>query len=134
MEGRTIYITDADMKRLLPLVERNKDTRNDLTKLQEELRNAHVVASREIPPDVVTMNSRVKLRDLEDGEESTYTLVFPEQASLEQNKISVLAPIGTAMLGQRVGDEVEWEVPAGKIRLRVEAVLYQPEAAGHFSL
>jgi regulator of nucleoside diphosphate kinase len=64
----------------------------------------------------------------------TYTLVFPEQADYEVRRISVLAPIGTAMLGQREGDEFEWVVPDGPVRLRVEKVIYQPEAAGHFHL
>lgn len=134
MKPRTIYITELDMQRLLPLVERNRDTRTDLTNFEAELRRAHVVDSRQVPPDVVTMNSRVRLRDLEDGEETVYTLVFPDQASIEENRISVLAPVGTAMLGQRVGDEVEWEVPAGKVRLQVVEIIFQPEAAGQFHL
>lgn len=134
MKPRTIYITELDMQRLLPLVERNRDTRTDLTNFEAELRRANVVDSRQVPPDVVTMNSRVRLRDLEDGEETVYTLVFPDQASIEENRISVLAPVGTAMLGQRVGDEVEWEVPAGKVRLQVVEIIFQPEAAGQFHL
>jgi regulator of nucleoside diphosphate kinase len=134
MKPRTIYITELDMKRLLPLVERNRDTRTDLTSFEAELRRAQVVDSRQVPPDVVTMNSRVRVRDLEDGEETVYTLVFPDQASIEENRISVLAPVGTAMLGQRVGDEVEWEVPAGKVRLQVVEIIFQPEAAGQFNL
>jgi regulator of nucleoside diphosphate kinase len=80
------------------------------------------------------MNSKARLRDLETNEEMIYTLVFPEDANVEEDKISVVAPIGTAMLGQRVGDEFEWEVPAGTVRLRVEELLYQPEAAGDFHL
>ena len=63
-----------------------------------------------------------------------FTLVFPVNADIEHDKISVVAPIGTAMLGHRVGDEFSWEVPAGSVRLRVEEVLYQPEAAGHYHL
>jgi len=93
-----------------------------------------VVAPEEVPADVVTMNSKVRVRDVAMNEVTTYTLVFPEQANIEQNKISVVEPIGTAMLGQRTGDEFEWQVPAGPVRLRVEEVLYQPEAVGHFHL
>ena len=74
------------------------------------------------------------LRDLDTDEEMIFTLVFPGNASIEDDRISVVAPIGTAMLGHRVGDEFEWEVPAGSVRLRVEEVLYQPEAAGDFHL
>lgn len=122
------------MKRLRPLVERMKNSRDDLGTLQQELERARVVAPKEVPSDVVTMNSKARVRDVATDEEMTYTLVFPEQADIEQGKISVVAPIGTAMLGQRVGDEFEWQVPAGSVRLRVEEVLYQPEAAGHFHL
>lgn len=122
------------MKRLRPLVERIKNSRDDLSMLQQELEQARVVAPESVPPDVVTMNSKARVRDVATDEEMTYTLVFPEQANIEQGKISVVAPIGTAMLGQRVGDEFEWQVPAGLVRLRVEEVLYQPEAAGHFHL
>jgi regulator of nucleoside diphosphate kinase len=131
---RTIYITEADMNRLRPLIGAMKNPRDDLRALQNELEQARVVAPVDLPPDVITMNSKAKLRDLETSEEMTYTLVFPDAADIEENKISVIAPIGTAMLGQRVGDEIQWEVPAGTVQLRVEQVLYQPEAAGHFHL
>jgi regulator of nucleoside diphosphate kinase len=134
MNPRVIYITEADMRRLKPLIESMKTSRDDLRGLQSELLQARVVAPREVPPDVVTMNSKARLRDLESGEDVTYTLVFPDQANIEQGRISVVAPVGTAMLGHRVGDEFEWEVPAGPVRLRVEEVLYQPEAAGHYHL
>ena len=134
MNTRTIYITEADIKRLRPLVERIKNSRDDLGMLQQELERARVVAPELVPSDVVTMNSKARLRNVATGEEMTYTLVFPEEANIEEDKISVVAPIGTAMLGQRVGDEFEWEVPAGPVLLRVEEVLYQPEAAGHFHL
>ena len=133
-EQRTIYITQADMKRLQSLIESMKSSREDLKALRSELEHAHVVPQSDIPQDVVTMNSKAKIRDLESGETMTYTLVFPSQANVDDGKISVLAPIGTAMLGHRVGEEFEWHVPAGIVRLRVEKVLYQPEAAGHFNL
>jgi regulator of nucleoside diphosphate kinase len=131
---RVIFITEADMRRLEPLIEDMKNSRDDLRALQAELVQARVVAPRDVPADVITMNSKVRLRDLETSEEMTYTLVFPDQANIEQGRISVVAPVGTAMLGHRVGDEFEWQVPAGSVRLRVEELLYQPEAAGHYHL
>lgn len=134
MNPRVIYITEADMKRLRPLIEGVKNSRDDLRALQAELELARVVAPVEVPPDVITMNSKARLRDLGTGEEMIFTLAFPGNASIEQDRISVVAPIGTAMLGHRVGDVFEWEVPAGAVRLRVEEVLYQPEAAGDFHL
>jgi regulator of nucleoside diphosphate kinase len=80
------------------------------------------------------MNSRVRLKDLETNEEKVYTLVFPSEADLSQQKISVLAPIGTAILGYRIGDTVEWRVPAGVKNMRIEDILFQPEAEGHYQL
>ena len=131
---RTIFITQADMKRLQSLIESMKSSREDLQALRAELHQAHVVAPADIPRDVVTMNSKAKVRDLETNEIMTYTLVFPGNANIDDGKISVLAPVGTAMLGHRAGEEFEWHVPAGPVRLRVEEVLYQPEAAGHYNL
>jgi regulator of nucleoside diphosphate kinase len=128
---RTIYITQADMRRLQSLIESMKTSREDLQTLRAELDQAHVVAPTDIPKDVVTMNSTARVRDLESDELMTYTLVFPVQANIDDGKISVLAPIGTAMLGHRAGEDFEWNVPAGPVRLRVEELLYQPEAAGH---
>lgn len=130
MENHDIYITQSDMNKLRPLVESLKNSRDDLRGLENELRQARVVPPTEVPPDVITMNSKARLRDLDTGEEMIYTLVFPANASIDEDKISVVAPIGTAMLGQKVGSEFEWAVPAGSVRLRVEEVLYQPEAAG----
>jgi len=80
------------------------------------------------------MNSKVLLKDLALGEETIYTLVYPEDANLAENKISVLAPIGTAILGFREGDVIDWKVPAGTVQLRVEKILYQPEASGNYDL
>lgn len=131
---RTIYITRADMTRLRSLIESAKNGRDDLTSLRGELDHARLVEPGDIPADVITMNSQAQLRDLETSEVMTFTLVFPENASIEHDRISVLAPIGTAMLGQREGEEFEWEVPAGRVRLKVVRVLYQPEAAKHYHL
>jgi len=138
MSSKPIHITRFDLERLQKLLLEARYTgyrkSEYLEKLQEELDRAEIVPSQEIPSDVITMNSIVCLVDLDTGEEETYTLVFPENADIKQGKISVLAPIGTAMLGYEVGDVFEWEVPAGKRRLRVDKILYQPEASGDFDL
>jgi regulator of nucleoside diphosphate kinase len=131
---RTIVITESNRNRLEELLGYahglTPRDRRYLESLEEELDRAEVVAANEIPPDVITMNSRVRVRDLDSGMERVYTIVFPRDADPAHNRISILAPIGTALLGYRVGDVIEWEVPAGTRRLRVEEVLYQPEAAG----
>ena len=138
MGKRRIQITKYDMKRLKDLLIKAEQSEYHgsiyLQSLAKEMKRAIQVAPKEIPPDVITMNSCAKLVDCDTGEELEYTLVFPEDADIEKNRISVLAPIGTAMLGYRIGDVFEWDVPAGKRRLRVKEILYQPEAAGHYHL
>lgn len=138
MTDKTIYITDNDMKRLreLILVTRGleKEGEKHLRELEKELARGKVVNPQEIPPNVITMNSQVYLKDLDTGEEITYRLVFPDQADAAQGRISILAPIGTALLGYSVGDVIEWKVPAGVVQLKVEKILYQPEATGDYHL
>ncbi len=113
---------------------------SNLKRLEYELERASVVKSTEVPKDVVTMNSRVKLRDLDSGDAVDFSLVFPTSPyaagshHLAAMTVSVLAPIGTAVLGYRVGDTIEWEVPAGVRRLKVEDLPFQPEAAGRYDL
>ena len=127
---RGIFIADDDRARLDALLRRA--TAHDpsavryLAALAGELRRARVVPRSQIPRDVVTMNSTVRLRDLETGEEETYTLVYPADADIGEGRLSVLAPVGTALLGYRAGDVVEWPVPAGVSRFRIEEVRPAP--------
>jgi len=138
MPRRKIYITQIDLQRLCRVVaselDLNDGSNRHLTELIAELERAEVVLSDEIPDDVVTMNSTVVLRDLDTGESETYTLVYPNHANIARNRLSVLAPVGTAILGYQVGDVVRWRVPAGVRRLRVEEVVFQPERVGAFDL
>lgn len=138
VNSRQIFITEFDLERLEGVLEnasrRSPRDGKHLEELERELFKADVVPSAGIPPDVVTMNSRVSLRDMESGEDLVYTLVFPADADLENGKISVLAPIGTALIGYRVGDTIKWPVPAGTRKLKVKKMLYQPEAAGDYHL
>jgi regulator of nucleoside diphosphate kinase len=128
-----IYITNEDCERLRRLIGgRRGATSVDqeyLDMLEQELDRAEVVDPDYIPRDAITMNSEVRLKDLDSGETRVYRLIFPTQTRTE-NSISVLAPIGTAMLGYRVGNVIEWRVPKGIRRLKVLEVIYQPEAAG----
>lgn len=136
-ERRIIYVTEFDYERLGALIKQANPKSRDklhLQKLAEELERGEIVEPQEIPHDVITMNSQVRLKDVDSGEETIYTLVFPQNANIEQNKISVLAPIGTALIGYRVGDIITWEVPSGIKQLKVEEILYQPEAAGNYDL
>ena len=130
----TIYITELDYNRLSGLIdrtrERNGTDREYLNKLEAELDRAEIVERKDIPRDVITMRSKVRLKDLVSGESNTYSLVFPTEADSAEGKISVLAPIGTAILGYRQGDTIEWPVPSGVRKLKVEEILYQPESSG----
>lgn len=138
MSQRNIYITEYDLKRLRDLIADAMSTeyRNSpyLEQLKEELKRGQVVAPAEVPPDVITMNSRARLLDMEDNEAMDYTLVFPQDASPAEGKISILAPIGTAMLGYREGDIFSWQVPDGMRKIKVVKILFQPEASGNFDL
>jgi regulator of nucleoside diphosphate kinase len=138
MEERKIFITTTDAERLRNLIRDIKNPNDHeriyLKLLTEELLRAEVVEPQKIPRDVVTMNSLVKFRDMDTREIYMYSIVYPAVADYEKGKISVLAPIGMALLGYRVGDVVEWPVPSGMRRLKVEEILYQPEAAGQFEL
>src|SRR5687768_4605195 len=137
-KSTTIYITEVDYNRLTGLIDRTREhngvDKEYLNKLETELERAEVVDSKNIPADVITMRSKVRLRDLVSGESNTYSLAFPTEADFAEGKISVLAPIGTAILGYKQGDTIEWPVPSGLRRLKVEEILYQPESAGDHAL
>ncbi|PKN67554.1 MAG: transcription elongation factor GreAB [Deltaproteobacteria bacterium HGW-Deltaproteobacteria-15] len=125
-----LYVTEQDLERLEPILasahQKNGHEKENLRRLNEDLERARVVDARHIPADVVAMNSMVHVVDADSGEEMTFTLVFPEAADFSQGRISVLAPIGSAVLGYRTGDVVEWKVPAGTRRLKIVRVLGQP--------
>jgi len=128
-----VHITSQDKQLLHDLLAEAEAMRSErpehLHALAEELNRAVVVDPEDVPNDVITMNSRAELLDLDTGEKVTFTLVFPSQANIDEDKISVLAPIGAGMLGYRMGDDFQWQVPSGLRRMRVTKVHYQPEAA-----
>ena len=131
---RTIFLTEADKAKLdrLLLTVRTPD---DGDSLEEELARAKVVPSDQIPPNVVTMNSRVRFKDESSGTELTVTLVYPGDADASTGRISILAPVGSALIGLSVGDTIEWQLPNGRTKtLRIVELLYQPEAAGDLHL
>jgi len=134
MKLKNIVITEADYARLRRVIEssrlfRKRDAAH-LDELEEEIDRATIVSAGDVPYNVVTMNSRVRIKDLDCGREVAYEIVFPGEADVANNRISVLAPIGTALLGCSAGTTVQWRVPSGLRRLRILNVEYQPEAAG----
>jgi len=133
-----IVITEFDRRRLIGLMElmraRSAGDSPELAALEDELERAEVVGPGEVPADVVTMNSTVQLVDLDTREELAFTLVFPGTADPKKQRISVLAPMGVALLGCREAEELSWPTPSRVRRLRIERILYQPEASGDFDL
>ncbi len=133
IKERRIFLTETDMERLENLIQSEPESEY-LSILDDYLSNAITVPAKEIPSNVVTMNSSVRFEDVITGKESVVTLTYPSKADASSGKISVLAPVGSALLGLSVGQFVEWPSPNGKRSLRIKEVLYQPEAAGDFHL
>jgi regulator of nucleoside diphosphate kinase len=132
-----IRVTRFDKTRLMDLLrslDAAHENRDDIEELERELARGTEVESTEVEPDVVTMNSTVRVTDLDTNTSHLYSIVFPADADFEKGRISILSPLGTALLGYRAGDVVTWEMPRGTRRLRIEELVYQPEAAGDFHL
>lgn len=133
MTKRKIYITEKDKLKLKSLFRAtigvNSNDLNNMKELLEEIERAEVISDDNIDENVITMNSTVIVKDIDTDREFEYTIVYPEYADSSKNKISVLAPVGTALLGYKVGDIIEWKVPAGRRRFLVQQILFQPEAA-----
>ena len=129
-----IVISSPDLDRLERLLDSVSPLHAPgLDALRRELDRAEVVEPHEIPPNVITMNSTVRFVDEVSGREFELTLVYPDDAHLTHGTVSVLAPVGSALLGLRIGDAIDWPAPSGTtLRLRVTAIAYQPEAAGDF--
>ncbi|MHA3770453.1 nucleoside diphosphate kinase regulator [Verrucomicrobiota bacterium sgz303538] len=132
MKRPPIVITYSDHKKLTQLTEElrraNKNRALEtLEDLATELNRAELKESFDIAPDIVTMNSVARVCDLDTGDTMELTLVYPDDANIDEGKVSILAPLGTAMLGYRAGDVFQWKVPAGIRNFKVEAVLFQPE-------
>lgn len=132
-----IQVTEADYERLHRLIEAWPDNRDvDATEvLAEELERAEVVPAGQIARNVVTMNSRVVFENQRTAERREVWLVYPHESDVERGRISVLAPIGSALLGLAVGQTIDWPLPGGHVKqLRIVEVMYQPEQAGDFHL
>jgi regulator of nucleoside diphosphate kinase len=133
VKSHTIIVTTADMDRLSRLVRALKHSlfRDplQLESLEQALESAEVTSSERVPRDVIRMNSSIRVLDLDTRKKELYTLAFPENADISTSRISVLAPVGIALLGRRQGDVIETKVPGGARRLRVERVLQEPQLA-----
>lgn len=125
----------ARIKKCISDARQFKSISNDESeKLMKELDSAKIVAPESIPSNVVTMNSIVKLFFLNNNKQVQFQIVYPNQANIKENKISIFSPIATALIGYKVADEIEWIVPGGITKIRIDEIIYQPEAAGDYSL
>ncbi len=128
-----IFITKFDYDRLTKLIGKKKTLDDFDRALLAELKKGKIVEPKDIPEDAITMNSLVKFTD-ETQKELKYWLVFPEDADISQGKISVLSPIGCALLGYKIGDAITLHTPQGRKDLTVKEVIHQPEREGKFDL
>ena len=128
-----IYITQFDKDRLMKLLDKKKPHDDFDRALLEELDMGELVNPKDVPPDVITMNSEIRFSD-EYGDDWEYWLVFPEDADLAKNKISILSPIGCALLGHGVDDKITLHTPQGRKDLTIKKVIHQPEREGNFDL
>ena len=136
---RPIVVTTSDEQRLRDLIQRMRDSgplepqqAEAIDRLEEELARAKVVYPDQVPDNVVTMNTVVRVRAEHSRRTSEWMVVYPEDADFDEGRISILDPLGTALLGYHEGDEFEWEMRAGLRRYRVEQVVSQPEASGDY--
>jgi regulator of nucleoside diphosphate kinase len=118
----SIIISIEDFQKIKSIISHNESIDMDL--LSEELDRAHLVMSEYLPKDVVSMNKTVKFLDLDTNKESTVTLVYPEEADINESKISILSPIGSALIGLQIGQTIEWPIGDRKIKkLQVRELL-----------
>jgi regulator of nucleoside diphosphate kinase len=131
-------VSDADKERVIERIRQARGAWSTYAPVLDWFRagldHVDAVPPTEVPDDVVTMNSRVVIRDVRSGESICYTLVYPEDESFERGKLCVLSPMGMALLGARVGDVVHWNGAGGPGSAEVLRLLYQPEAAGDLHL
>ena len=135
MTKPAIIINEFDAERIDRLLEQPAYANSPVANaLNDELDRAQMCAPEAMPHDVVSMNSQVRFRDLTTGEERVRTLVVPAQMTDSSSQLSVMAPVGAALLGLRTGSTIHWELPGGaSTHLEVLELLYQPEAAGEFN-
>ena len=133
----TIVVSRLDCDRIESLLDATGRDRPgagagaNVKRLREELARAELREPADMPDDVITMNSTARFRDEASGEERDITLVYPRDADGSGQRVSILAPVGSALLGLRVGQVIDWSMPSGtQVQLRVLGIHYQPEAAG----
>ena len=135
---KQILITKQDFTRIHKSISdarlNNSIKKEEAEKLLNELHSAKMVASEEIPADVVTMNSIVKFHFENNQKEMQFQIVYPAQADFKNGKVSIFSPVASALIGYGIKDEIDWIVPSGMTKIIIDDIVYQPEAAGDFDL
>lgn len=138
MERSSIVLSRLDFHRINRCINEEQQSRTingfEIQRLIYELSQAEIREPTAIPNDIVTMNSEVAITFLENKQAVRLKIVYPSEADIKKGMISIFSPIANALLGHKVGDIIEWVVPAGGTKFRIEKILYQPEAEGHFDL
>ncbi|MCH2451453.1 MAG: nucleoside diphosphate kinase regulator [Gracilimonas sp.] len=133
-----IILSSLDYKRIYDSIGKAQDTgaisNNEAESLAAELEQAKILEPQMMPHDVVTMNSKVKITFVKSGNQIELKIVYPEDADINQNLISIFSPIAAALIGYKVGDTIDWIVPSGPTSIKIDEITYQPEAAGQFDL
>ncbi|MCC6815567.1 MAG: nucleoside diphosphate kinase regulator [Saprospiraceae bacterium] len=135
---KELIVNRLDYARIIKCINDAKQFKSlsiaDADRLLKELNSAKIVEPTEVPANVVTMNSIVKLSFLNTSKSIQFQIVYPDQANIKENKISIFSPVATALIGYTVNDEIEWLVPSGLSKIRIDQIIYQPESAGDFDL
>ncbi|GMV92505.1 MAG: hypothetical protein AMXMBFR82_22830 [Candidatus Hydrogenedentota bacterium] len=140
MSKKNAVISEFDKARLQEVIDSIRAQSSDNRpwsmgdKLQERLTTSEALDPKDIPADTVTMNSIVRVRDLDTDKVGVYNLVFPSDSKPLEGRISVLSSLGIALFGSRIGAVVEWETPKAHKNLEIVGIIYQPEAAQHWTL
>ena len=133
-----IIMNSLDYTRIMKSIDDAKSKKtikaDEAEKLINELNSAKIVDPQDVPVDIVTMNSIVKVSFLNTKKEVQFQIVYPDQANFRENKISIFSPVATALIGYKESDEIEWMVPSGMTKIRIDKIIYQPEAAGDYTL
>ena len=132
-----ITISTLDLDRLYDLIESlpNKKNIPGIDELEKELDRAQSLDPKNMPPSIVTMNSTVKFIIQSTQKEFELTLVYPKDIDETSSKVSILAPVGSALLGLSIGEEIEWPKPGGgNLKVRIKDITFQPERSGNYHI
>ncbi|MDR8389983.1 nucleoside diphosphate kinase regulator [Aliifodinibius sp. S!AR15-10] len=133
-----ITISTLDYQRIYKSINEAEDsnsiTEKEAQALAGELEKAKIVEPQEMPNDVITMNSKVKITFVKSNKQIELKIVYPHEADINQNLISIFSPIAAALIGYKVGDTIDWIVPSGPTSIKIDEIIYQPEAEGQFDL